>query len=214
MIAMRYLHSYGARIRADEALKNVSLQTQFDCLKTHINPHFLFNSFNSLSVLIAEDKVRAGNFLDELSTVYRYMLQSHACDLIPLRTELAFIQAYFSLLKTRYGNGIDVLIDVNACHLEARLPPLTLHILVENAIRHNSILADQPLLLSICVTPEGHLVVGNNIQRKTLRANNLQAGLTNITTRFRLLQLPQPTIMDDGQSFTVQLPLLQKSGTM
>ncbi|GAA4459869.1 hypothetical protein GCM10023189_34130 [Nibrella saemangeumensis] len=212
--ALRSLKAYGERIREDEALKKVSLQSQFDCLKTHINPHFLFNSLNSLSVLIAEDKTKAENFLDELSTVYRYMLQSHACDLMTLRTELTFIRAYFSLMKTRYGNAIDFSIDVDDRHLDTLLPPLTLHILVENAIRHNIILAEQPLLITINATADGQLVVCNNIQRKPLKANTLQVGLDNISSRFRLLHLPQPAISDNGQSFTVQLPLLQKSGTI
>lgn len=210
----RSLHRYAERIREDEALKKVSLQSQFDCLKTHINPHFLFNSFNSLSVLIAEDKERAESFLDELSTVYRYMLQSHACDLMTLRTELSYIRSYFSLMKTRYGNGIEFVIDVEERHLDTLLPPLTLHILVENAIRHNIILAEQPLAISIFTTPDNQLLICNNIQRKPLKITTNQVGLDNISSRFRLLHLPQPAVCDDGKAFTVQLPLLQKSAAM
>jgi two-component system LytT family sensor kinase len=120
-----------------EQLKKVNLQSQYESLKSQVNPHFLFNSLNSLSSLIADEPDRAEEFVDEMSKVYRYLLQTNEGDLTTLDTELTFIQSYFHLLKTRYGAGIRLEVAVDEPFRAYKLPPLTLQMLVENAVKHN-----------------------------------------------------------------------------
>ncbi len=196
-----------------EQLKKITLQSQFESLKNQVNPHFLFNSLNSLSSLIADEPQQAELFVSEMSKVYRYLLQNNEGELTTLANELRFIDSYYHLLKTRYQAGIRLEIDIPTECLTCLLPPLTLQMLVENAVKHNVIQANKPLTLELKVlessdTPMGQLVVRNNLQRKTIRLASNQIGLTNIAAKYRLLAQTEPTISDDGGYFTVVLPLL------
>lgn len=204
-----FLQKYREAVEESEAVQKNLLQSQYETLKSQVNPHFLFNSLNSLSALIAEDKTQAGAFLDELSSVYRYLLQTNERKLVSLKTELRFIKSFFYLLKARYGAAIDLNLDIDETALDAWLPPLTLQVLVENAIKHNTLLREQPLQISIR-TEEACLIVSNNIQRKTIQVRTQPGGLNTISARYRALQFPEPTITDDGSTFRVRLPLLQK----
>ena len=150
-----------------EIAQKAQLQHQFDNLKAQINPHFLFNSLNSLGALIGENPRQATAFLDEMSSVYRYLLQTGDRELIPLRQELSFIKSYYHLLKTRYGSAIALYREVDDALLDAQLPPLTLQLLVENAVKHNAILPENPLIISLLTTEMGELVVANTIHRKS-----------------------------------------------
>lgn len=195
-----------AIIEAESAQK-AQLQHQFDSLKAQINPHFLFNSLNSLGALIGENPRQATAFLDELSSVYRYLLQTGDRELTTLRQELAFIKSYYHLLKTRYGSAIALYREVDETLLDAQLPPLTLQLLVENAVKHNAILPENPLIISLLTTESGELVVANTIHRKSARVVSNRVGLANIASRYRLLGLPEPVIEDDEKFFIVRLPL-------
>ncbi|WP_051054274.1 sensor histidine kinase [Fibrella aestuarina] len=190
-----------------ETLKKANLQSQLDSLKNQINPHFLFNNLNSLSSLISENPKQAEAFVDEISTVYRYMLRSNESDLTTLRHELSFIDSYFHLLKTRYTDGIELYVSVPEPEQTYLIPPLTLQVLVENAVRHNIMLAGQPLQIEILVR-EGKLVVRNNLQRKPGRPDSSQLGLVNIATKYRLLGEGGIDIREDDDTFSVALPLL------
>ncbi|GAB3553335.1 sensor histidine kinase [Spirosoma fluminis] len=190
-----------------EQLKKINLQSQFESLKNQVNPHFLFNSLNSLSSLIADDPQQAEQFVDEMSKVYRYLLQTNEGELTTLANELKFIDSYYHLLKTRYQAGICLNVDVPDQYLSCLLPPLTLQMLVENAVKHNIIQANKPLLLELTIS-EGQLVVRNNLQRKTLRVVSNQVGLTNIAAKYRLLAQTEPIVSDSNGYFTVVLPLL------
>ncbi|MFC5408629.1 sensor histidine kinase [Larkinella bovis] len=191
-----------------EQLKKVSLQSQYESLKSQVNPHFLFNSLNSLSSLIADEPDRAELFVDEMSKVYRYLLQTNEGELTTLGTEMAFIQSYFHLLKTRYGTGIQLDVKIDEPFPAYLLPPLTLQILVENAVKHNVIHASKPLLIEIKTTQVGRLVVRNNLQQKNNRMASNQVGLTNIVAKYRLLAQTDPIVTSDRTYFTVALPLL------
>ncbi|UHG89167.1 sensor histidine kinase [Spirosoma oryzicola] len=220
-----------------EKLKEVTLQSQYESLKHQVNPHFLFNSLNSLSSLIADEPEQAEEFLYEMANVYRYLLQTNKAvsteggsELTTLETELKFIDSYYHLLKTRYRAGIDLQIDVSADLLTHRLPPLTLQMLVENAVKHNVVAANKPLLLEISTTTlaldrmdqtpirqicrpgkasegMGWLIVRNNLQRKNNRMASNQVGLSNIAAKYRLLAQSEPIIRDDDGYFTVMLSL-------
>src|SRR6476620_1607828 len=131
---------------ADEAeqLKEQNLQTQLESLKAQVNPHFLFNSLNSLSSLISEDPEKAEKFLDEMSKVYRYLLRTNEDGLTTLDAEMQFIHSYFHMLKTRYTDGLEMETQISDQYLDYQLPPLTLQMLVENAVKHTMILKNSP----------------------------------------------------------------------
>ncbi|GAB4041123.1 hypothetical protein GCM10028809_67490 [Spirosoma gilvum] len=230
-----------------EKLKKENLRGQLQGLRSQVNPHFLFNSLNSLSSLIAEEPKRAEQFVDQMARVYRYMLQTNqrsgsmrdtvqrpvgptylfgpkavtdddSDELTPLDEELAFIDSYFHLLKTRHGEGLQLTVEVADQYRQHRLPPLTLQLLVENAVKHNVILASRPLCIDILTTDQGDLVVRNNLQRKTSRSgpvpmDSTQVGLSNIQAKYELLACPVPIIEPGPDYFTITLPLLAKKQT-
>ncbi|WP_158408811.1 sensor histidine kinase [Fibrella aestuarina] len=205
-----YIQKYREAVQESEAIKKVGLQTQYDNLKNQVNPHFLFNSLNSLSALITEDRGRAGLFLDELSSVYRYLLQAGQRPLVTLDEEMTFLQAYRYLLDTRFGESLRWEINVGEQYLDQWLPPLSLQTLIENALRHNVLLPDKPLTLHLATPANGSLVVCNGIQRKRAVVFAQQGGLSLLAARYESLQLPPPLITDNGQQFVVSLPLAQK----
>jgi sensor histidine kinase YesM len=190
-----------------QELKKVNLQSQLDSLKSQINPHFLFNNLNSLSSLISSDAEQAERFLDELSAVYRYLLQQNNRDLCPLTDEMTFIKAYFHLLKTRYGDGIFLESAVESQYMRYLIPPLTLQLLFENAIKHNVIAVRRPLTIRL-YTKDGRLHVENNIQKKKLTVQSNQIGLRNIIMKYQLLDHPSVSIHNDDQKFLVSMPLI------
>ncbi len=192
-----------------EQLKKENLQSQLEGLKGQVNPHFLFNSLNSLSSLISEDPIKAEKFLDEMSKVYRYLLRTNEDGLTTLDTELQFIHSYFHLLKTRYGDGLELEIRVTDRSLAYLIPPLTLQMLVENAVKHNMILRDSPLRIMILTTNSNKLVVSNNLQRKDRMVYSTKVGLHNIHNKYRLMKQEEIMIRDDGKEFSVVVPLIQ-----
>ncbi len=209
-----------------ERLMKENVNGQLESLKAQISPHFLFNTLNSLSALIGEDQEKAEQFVDEMARVYRYLLQTNhssidegdSGQLTTLKKELSFIESYGHLLKTRYGEGMKLYIHVEESFLNRRIPPLTLQLLVENAVKHNVIRASRPLTIFILSTVEGQLMVRNNLQKKNLTAGaeNIESthvGLANIITKYKLLGeyrpgLPQPVIESNHEFFTVTLPLI------
>jgi hypothetical protein len=194
-----------------EQLKKANLQSQLDGLKSQINPHFLFNSLNSLSSLIEDDPDQAERFVEEMSSVYRYLLRSNETELTTLGQEIQFAQSYFHLLNTRYGDGIQLRLAIDPAFADYLLPPLTLQILIENVVKHNIILPQQPLTIRIATTLEGRLEVQNNLQRKTVRVPSNRVGLSNITTKYQLLGQGSISIQENDQTFSVTLPLLANS---
>ena len=199
------------RVMVDEAenLKKENLQSQLEGLKGQVNPHFLFNSLNSLSSLIADDPEKAEKFLDEMSKVYRYLLRNNEEGLATLDTEMQFIQSYFHMLKTRYGDGLDMEVNINEQYLKYLLPPLTLQMLVENAVKHNMILKDSPLQILVMTTNSGKLIVSNNLQRKLRNVSSNKIGLSNIAKKYELMKEEETTVQDDGKEFSVAVPLIQ-----
>lgn len=188
--------------------ETATLQSQLDALKQRVNPRFPVNSLNVLDSLIEDDPRQTRVFLEELSTVYHYLLRSNDRHLIELGTELDFIHSYFHLLKTRHGSGLRMNITVDDSY---RIPPLTLQLLVENAVKHNIVLPEQPLNIDITTDSQPHLQVRNNVQRKTVRVVSNGIGLTNILTKYQMLNQPEPTIAKQGGEFVVTLPLIDTS---
>jgi sensor histidine kinase YesM len=150
-----------------EQLKKENLQSQLEGLKGQVNPHFLFNSLNSLSSLISDDPEKAEKFLDEMSKVYRYLLRTNEDGLTTLQAEMDFISSYFHLLKTRYGDGLNMQTAIEDRFLTYLVPPLTLQMLIENAVKHNMILKDNPLQIMILTTNSGKLIVSTEWFHRT-----------------------------------------------
>ncbi|HEX9959215.1 MAG TPA: histidine kinase [Fibrella sp.] len=195
-----------------QRLKQEKVEVQMRALQSQINPHFLFNSLNSLSSLIDESPFQAGVFVDELSSVYRYLLRANDGELTTVSLELSFIQSYFHLLRTRHGAGIRLEVDIRPSHSDALLPPLTLQLLVENAVKHNILLPEQPIAVHIRTTDSGQLIVENTLQRKTLRVESNGVGLSNIAIKYRMLNQAEPIIEEVDGLFRVTLPLLIPAG--
>jgi two-component system, LytTR family, sensor kinase len=202
--------------REKEELKKAHLQSQLDSLKTQVNPHFLFNSINTVLSLIPTSPARAEAFLIELSSVYRYLLQANENQMATLQQELQFAHSYFHLLKTRFGNAIQLEEAVEEKWLHYQLPSLTLQLLLENAVKHNVVSSTKPLTITLrtekgTMNGDVFLTVQNNLQRKTQSIVSHKMGLNNILAKFRLLnQDTEVMITDRDEQFTVMLPLLKK----
>lgn len=191
-------------------LKEQQLQLQLSSLKEQINPHFLFNSLNSLSSLISEDPKQAEQFADEMAVVYRYVLQVQDTTLTTLQKELDFIKAYHRLLHTRYGKRMKLEITADEKAMQLKLPPLTLQLLVENAVKHNAFTVDEPLHIKITAMAEEQLVsVSNNIQARPVAMPSHKVGLQNIRTKYRLLNAGEIKIVSDNNQFIVHIPLIR-----
>lgn len=195
-----------------EILKQMSLQQEFEVLKSQVNPHFLFNCFNTLSSLIAEDAVKAEAFLDELSKVYRYLLRNNETGLSTLQNELRFIRSYFGLLKTRHGEAVQFQIETDKRYDNYLVPSLSLQLLVENAVKHNVLSKNIPLTIEIFTTAGNRLVINNNLQRRTVKGASNRIGLENIKAKYELLKQKGFQVMEDSKNFTVVLPLIWDNG--
>ncbi|AYQ33505.1 sensor histidine kinase [Runella sp. SP2] len=201
--------------RETEELSRANLEMQLDSLKNQVQPHFLFNSLNTLQALVKSNENKtAVKFIGDLSQVYRYLLQSNEQQLISLEKELEFTHAYFGLLKTRFEDGISLEVNIDPAFRYAHIPPLTLQLLVENAVKHNIVSVSKPLHIKIFTNKMGELVVQNNLQCKPNNAMpSSQKGLVNITSKYSLLRQPQVQIYKKEDVFEVKLPLIDVAVT-
>jgi sensor histidine kinase YesM len=197
----------------NETLQELSIKDEFDSLKNQVNPHFLFNCFNTLSSLIAVDKPRAEQFLNELSKVYRYLLRKNEDGVGTVESEIRFIESYYQLLQTRHGEAVKLNIEIDKRYNPYLLPSLTLQLLVENVVKHNVLSKNKPLVIDIFTTAGNKLVVNNNLQRRTVQAPSNKVGLDNIKAKYDLLKQPGFRVMEDGKNFTVILPLIWNNKT-
>ena len=191
-----------------EQLEKQKLQAELQQLKGIVNPHFLFNNLNSLSALISENPPKAEVFLDELTKVFRYLLRNNNTELVTVAQELQLLQSYFQLLHMRFGDGILLEIDTDPDFGNHLLPPLTLQLLMENAVKHNQIHRDKPLLIMVCTQPGQQLLISNNIRPKDSLVESTGIGLQSINARYRMLNQKGLTITKTEDAFTVSIPLL------
>lgn len=191
-----------------EKLEQLTIQQEFDTLKNQVNPHFLFNCFNTLSSLISEDRRQAEIFLDELSKVYRYVLRNNQNELSSLQTEIKFIESYYRLLKTRHGEAVQLQIETDKKYDNYLLPSLSLQMLVENAVKHNVLSRNKPLVIDIFTTSGNKLVVTNNLQTRTKKGPSNKIGLDNIKSKYELLNHSGFQVLHDEKTFSVVLPLI------
>ncbi len=182
---------------------------KFDALKNQLDPHFLFNSLNVLSSLIDENPENAQLFTADLSKIYRYVLEQKDKELVTVNEELQFARTYVGLLKMRFEDSIIFEIPEKASNPEARVVPLSLQLLLENAVKHNTVTPNKPLKINI-YEEDGNLVIANNLQEKTVLKKGSGVGLQNIKQRYALLTYKQPAIEKNKQEFKVKIPMLTK----
>lgn len=205
-----FYHSAQLRFtkKKNEKLEQEKLKAELHQLKGIVNPHFLFNNLNSLSSLMSEDVQQAQDFLDELTKVFRYLLRNHENDLTTLKEELQFIHSYYHLLQTRYGSTINMSVNIDEKHQDMLIPPLTLQLLVENAVKHNQLSKTSPLTIELLSADNNKLVVKNNIQPKKVLIESTGIGLQNIKSRYRMLNKPGIEIQKSETSFSVIIRLI------
>jgi hypothetical protein len=194
-------------IEEKEMLKRESLQAQLNALKTQVNPHFLFNNLNTLCSIIPENPKQAVDFVQQLSKVYRHILEVRDEKSVPLKDEMEVLKAYAFLLKTRFGDNLEIEINVAEENLQKKIVPLSLQLLMENAIKHNIVSSDKPLRITVS-TIDGNLVVSNNLQKKNQIVESTGIGLNNISNRYKLLTDKLIAISETNLNFTVSIPLI------
>ena len=203
-----YFKEYrSSRLEAEE-LKSARAMAELQLIKSQVNPHFLFNNLNVLSSLVMQDHREANRFIEEFSKVYRYILHNHENELVPLKTELHYINPYIFLLQKRFGEGLQFKLDIPQ-HLADRLIiPAALQMLIENAIKHNVVSRNRPLCITLEVCGDDSLTVSNNLQTKQSAEPSTGIGLKNIMKRYELVSNREVSVHQDTGGFSVTLPLI------
>lgn len=211
-----FFQKYKATLIEKEQLQRENATAQLELLKSQVNPHFLFNSLNTLNALIYQNADEAAEFVQKLSKVYRYILEIRDLNSISLQQELLGAEAYVHLLKARFGDNIVVNVDIENDYLQHHVVPLSLQILLENAVKHNTITSMKPLVIDIYSDGQERLVVKNNLMKKRLadESHSTQFGLDNIKKRSKLATGKEADILVTGLHFMVILPLLKKNDSL
>jgi len=197
----------------EEAIRAQKLETErfrgeVRLLKDQLNPHFLFNSFNALTNMVYEDADQAAAYIQNLSKFYRYVLEVQNEDLVSLAQEVKFAQDYWALQEGRFSPAsMQLEIDTSSLNMKALIPPMTLQLLLENAIKHNQLKDDSPLCIRIFQENDS-ITVLNNLQKRSSPEESSGIGLSNIKERYKLLRQKEIEIAASAKYFTVKLPLI------
>ena len=194
-------------LRKKEAVQRELFQSQFETLRNQVNPHFLFNSFNTLITTIAKSKEEGIDYVEKLSDYFRIILQQRDKETISVREELDLVEYYFFLQKKRFGDNLQVDIDVSDLALNSIIPPMSIQILAENAIKHNIITKAKPLKIRIYST-DNEIVVENNLQEKTTKEVSTGVGLNNIVNRYQILFNRSIKAVKKETIFEIRLPII------
>lgn len=203
-----YKHRQENKVKEQKIIAGTA-SAKFDALKNQLDPHFLFNSLNVLTSLIEEDPYQAQKFTTSLSKVYRYVLEQKNKDLVTVDEELQFARTYVRLLKMRFEDSIIFDIPEQSSDPEAKIVPLSLQLLLENAVKHNVVTAEKPLHIKVTEN-DGMLTVTNNLQEKQVVKKSSGVGLQNIRQRYGILTNKQVGIEKSAADFSVKLPMLTK----
>jgi LytS/YehU family sensor histidine kinase len=193
-----------------ERTKSDNLSAQYELIRQQVNPHFLFNSLNTLKYMVESADAHAVNFILKLSDFYRFTLESRKLDLIKLPEELEILNAYVFLLKARFEEGIDLSVRIDPDQYQSLIPPFTLQLLVENCIKHNVVSLDRPLQISLYSEKE-FIVVENRLQPKKNPESSTGVGLENINQRYIHLLDKKIEINVSETLFTVKLPVIREN---
>ncbi len=203
----------GKSIRQEEQAKQVIVEAKLDALRNQARPHFLFNSLNTLRDIIdQEDKQAANQFVDKLADVYRFILESGNANLISLRQELEFAKAYVYIQSERFGENLQIQWDILEISKDLLVVPMSLQLLLENAIKHNVISKANPLMIKVSGGKE-KLSVSNEIREKSTKLPSTKLGLKNIVNRYRLISEKIPMVRVENTEFVVILPLLKQANS-
>lgn len=192
-----------------ERIKSDNLGAQYELLKQQVNPHFLFNSLNTLKAMVETDDKDTVDFILKLSNFYRYTLESRKLDLIHLTEEMEIVKAYLFLQNARFDGGFTFKNDLGDEALQTLIPPFTLQLLVENCLKHNVVSLDRPLHIRL-YEDNGKIVIENPIRLKKGDNNSLGVGLKNIQLRYDHLLHQQIDIINDGNLFQIKLPFIHE----
>lgn len=195
-----------------ERLKKEQISARYEALKSQVNPHFLFNSLNVLSSLVHRDADLAEKFIRQLSDVYRYILDSREKETVPVSEELETLRAYLFLMDIRFGAALQVRISIPD-NVRGQIAPLTLQMLVENALKHNEISKSNPLYIDIFTEEDAWVVVRNNLAPKNILPDSTGIGLANIQAQYQMLSDKTVLITDHDGFFTVKVPVAMISAT-
>lgn len=205
-----YIKSREANLKNVERLRQEKIQFQFEVLRNQVNPHFLFNSFNTLISTIEENPTAAVSYVEQLSDFFRNIVNYRDKEIISLKEELGLLHTYYYLQQQRYGTSLQLNIAVPAAQTnEIWIPPLTLQLLLENAVKHNAVSRETPLQVTISSNADS-LLVQNNINPKISPSAGAGMGLQNIINRYALLSPKKVQVSNDGKNFIVSLPVIKK----
>lgn len=193
----------------NQQLQAENILNQYEVLKNQLNPHMLFNSLNTLRSLVRENQDKAQEYIQELSRVLRYTLQGNESQSVRLREEMNFVSAYIFLLKMRYEDNLVFDIQINRGLEEYYLPPMSVQVLIENAVKHNEISNRHPLTIRIATDDACGLFVSNPLQPKLTATAGTGIGLVNLSKRYQLL-FRQDIIITEDKNFTVRIPLIRE----
>jgi LytS/YehU family sensor histidine kinase len=197
-----------AQLQAEQ-LKKQNTEARFEALRNQINPHFLFNCFNVLSTLVHKDPEASSTFIAELSNVYRYLLYNQENKIVPLKDELAFLNSYIYLLRTRFKENLLIENKISEQTETIMVVPAALQMLIENVMKHNAATRTQPLTI-VLEKQENYIVVTNTLQKKkVLEEESTKIGLQNIVNRYKLLSDLPVRIEKTPTLFIVKIPVLQ-----
>lgn len=206
--ALMYWTKLKQQLVITERLQKENAQAQLDSLKNQVNPHFLFNSLNTLAGIIPEDSEKAVQFVQQLSTLYRHLLDLNDKQVVTLEEELVLLNSYLFLIRTRFDNSIDIRLNISEESKHLYLIPLSLQMLVENAVKHNIISKKKPLHIHIYTSEDGHVCVHNNFSPKQQPVEGTGTGLSNINNRFLLTFDRQIEVQKTHEFFEVKIPLI------
>ena len=199
-----------ASLSETEKLKNAYRRSKLLGLKGQINPHFLFNCFNTLSGLIQENEAKAEKFLDEMTKVHRYLLRSDDELLVPVAEELKFARSYLYLAKERFGSALEATVTFDETLQQKLIPPLSLQVILENIIYTNALDKEHPLYIRI-FNNENELCIANSKQEKVIRQNlNVDEGLDNLVIKYKMLNAPPVTIIDEPNERKLLLAFVEQ----
>lgn len=205
------LNIYGVARKKEaqaEKLQKEFAQVRLQALKSQVNPHFLFNSLSVLSSLVHVNAELSEKFIYYLAKAYRYILEQKELELVSLKEETGFLEAYFFLLQIRFGKKIILEKNIPVSAEKYRLPPLTLQLLIENAVKHNKMSAQEPLVIRIYLQDD-ILIIENNRSKREQPESSTGIGLENIKNRYAMVTDKKPVIIETNENFRVQIPLLK-----
>lgn len=194
-------------VRELERSMAANLEAQYELLKQQVNPHFLFNSLNTLKYMVDSQDGQSSEFIIKLADFYRFTLDSLKLNVLPLKQELAIMESYIYLLKARFEEGLLVTQNLGAELAETLIPPFTLQLLIENCIKHNIVSLEKPLHIRLYREAD-YLVVENNLQERKIPESSTGLGIKNINQRYLLLTDKEIVILKTNDTFTIKLPIL------